>query len=260
MKEILITNDDGYEADGLKALIEALRPLGRLTIVAPATEKSSCGHSLTLTRPLKFIGVSDDFYKLDDGTPSDCVYLALHSLFADRAPDLVVSGINRGANLGEDMTYSGTVAGAMEATLKGINAIAISQFMTRDDNGGYSYDYDLAAKTAREIVQKIFEGGFPLPPRQLLNINIPHVRPNRCKGWKITVASRRVYTNDASRRVNPRGEEYFWLGSLPFDFIPTENGDYEALIDGYVSITPVMCDLTARASIQTLRARINGSL
>jgi 5'-nucleotidase len=253
LKNILITNDDGYEADGLKALIEALKPLGHLTIVAPSTEKSSCGHSLTLTRPLKFIGIGDDFYKLDDGTPSDCVYLALHSLFADYPPDLVVSGINRGANLGEDATYSGTVAGAMEAALKGINAVAISQFMTKDNNGGYSYDYDLAAKTAREIAQKIFEGGFPLPPRQLLNINVPHIRPDRCKGWKIAVGSRRVYNNEASRRVNPRGEEYFWLGSLPFDFIPTENGDYEAVTSGYVSITPVMCDLTALDSIETLQ-------
>jgi 5'-nucleotidase len=257
LKNILITNDDGYEADGLKALIEALRPLGRLTIVAPATEKSSCGHSLTLTRPLKFISVGDDFYKLDDGTPSDCVYLALHSLFADSKVDLVVSGINRGANLGEDMTYSGTVAGAMEAALNGVSAIAISQYMSRREGGGYSYDYDLAAKTAREIVAKILEGGFPLPPRQLLNVNIPHIAADLCKGWKITRGGGRIYRNEAIRRTNPRGEEYFWLGAHPLDFVPTENGDYEAIRDGFVSITPVMCDLTANDSIAALNGWLN---
>ncbi|MDR2033811.1 MAG: 5'/3'-nucleotidase SurE [Helicobacteraceae bacterium] len=252
MKEILITNDDGYEANGLKALIDALRPIARLTIVAPASEKSSCGHSLTLTRPLKFISVGDDFYKLDDGSPSDCVYLALNSLFSHRAPDLIVSGINHGANLGEDTIYSGTVAAAMEAVLHNVPAIAISQYRNKDENGGFGYDFELAAKIAREVVEKVFAKGFPLPPRQLLNINIPHIRPNEYKGLKITRASRRVYHNDALRGVNPRGEEYFWLGAHPFDFTPTENGDYEAIIEGYASITPIMCDLTAYRSIETL--------
>ncbi|MDR1452034.1 MAG: 5'/3'-nucleotidase SurE [Helicobacteraceae bacterium] len=257
MKNILITNDDGYEADGLKALIEALKPLGRLTIVAPAMEKSSCGHSLTLTRPLKFVEVGENFYKIDDGTPADCVYLALHSIFSDRAVDLVVSGINRGANLGEDMTYSGTVAGAMEAALNGVNAIAISQYSSKQSDGSYRYDYDLAAKTAREIAEKILGGGFPLPPRQLLNINIPCVSSDQCKGRKITRGGGRIYRNEAIKRTNPRGEEYFWLGAHPFDFVPTENGDYEAVIDGFVSITPVMCDLTACESIAALNSWLN---
>ena len=133
MKQILITNDDGYESDGLLALIEAVKDLGQVTIVAPATEKSACGHSLTLTRPLRFVSVGDDFYKLDDGTPSDCVYLALHSIFEENKPDLVLSGINRGANMGEDITYSGTASGAMEAALHGIPSIALSQVMTKTE-------------------------------------------------------------------------------------------------------------------------------
>ena len=129
MKKILITNDDGYESAGLLALIEALDGLGQITVVAPSTEKSACGHSLTLTRPLSFISVGDDFYKLDDGTPSDCVYLALHSLFEESKPDLLISGINKGSNMGEDITYSGTAAAAMEAVLHSVPAIAISQVM-----------------------------------------------------------------------------------------------------------------------------------
>ena len=128
MKHILITNDDGYEAVGLKALIEALSPLAKITVVAPAINKSACGHSLTLDRPLRLVEVDDDFYKVDDGTPTDCVYLSITNLFTeDFKPDLVVSGINIGANMGEDITYSGTAAAAMEAVLQGIPAIAISQ-------------------------------------------------------------------------------------------------------------------------------------
>ncbi len=129
MKEILITNDDGYESEGLLALIDALKDFGHITVVAPSTEKSACGHSLTLTRPLSFVSVGDDFYKLDDGTPSDCVYLALNSLFEFKKPDLLVSGINKGSNMGEDITYSGTAAAAMEGVLQGIPSIAISQVM-----------------------------------------------------------------------------------------------------------------------------------
>jgi len=128
MKRILITNDDGHESLGLHRLAEALKPLGEVTVVAPSQEKSACGHSLTLTRPLHFISIDDNFYKLDDGTPTDCVFLALHKIFdEEHRPDIVISGINRGANMGEDITYSGTASAAMEAVLQGIPAIAISQ-------------------------------------------------------------------------------------------------------------------------------------
>ncbi len=252
MKEILITNDDGYESDGLHALIEAVRPLGHVTIVAPASEKSACGHSLTLTRPLRFVGVDDDFYKLDDGTPADCIYLALHSLFEGRKPDLVISGINRGANLGEDITYSGTVAGAMEAVLHGVPAIAISQVMTKTEDGRYDYDLSLAAQAAREMAERVLGGGFPLDERRLLNINIPNLKPEQAKGYRVTRASWRNYANDAHRHTNPRGEEYFWLGLHPLDFNETENGDFEATQAGYISLTPVQCDLTCHRSLEKL--------
>jgi 5'-nucleotidase len=126
-KNILITNDDGYTSKALLKLVEALKPLANITVIAPAGEKSASAHSMTLTKPMKLIGIDDDFYKLDDATPTDCIFVALNSIFEEKKPDLVVSGINIGSNMGEDITYSGTVAGAMEAVLQGVPAIAISQ-------------------------------------------------------------------------------------------------------------------------------------
>lgn len=152
MKEILITNDDGYESKGLKKLIKMLKKefKAKITIVAPASEKSACSHSITLTKPLRFVKVGKRFYKLDDGTPADCVYLALHALYKTRLPDLVISGINKGANVGEDITYSGTCAGAMEAVLQGIPAIALSQFYKKSEK---EIDY----KNALKITKKSFK-------------------------------------------------------------------------------------------------------
>ena len=252
MKEILITNDDGYESEAMHALIEVLRPLGHITVVAPASEKSSCGHGLTITKPLKLISVGDDFYKLDDGSPADCVYLAFHALYGGKLPDLVVSGINRGANLGEDTTYSGTVAAAMEAVLHGAKAIAISQFYSKTADG-YTSDLALAKKCAFDLVRRVLEGGYPLGARQFLNVNVPNISVESCKGYRVTRASSRIFKGDAQRHTNPRGEEYFWLGLHPFEFNPTENGDYEAIEEGYISITPMLCDLTAHGAIEAVK-------
>lgn len=251
MKNILITNDDGYESEGLKALIEAARPFGKVTVVAPATEKSACGHSLTLTHPLSFIGVEDDFYKLEDGTPSDCIYLALHSIFEGRKPDLVLSGINKGANMGEDITYSGTAAGAMEAVLHGVPAIAVSQVM---DFEKPLSDFSLAQRAVSQLIAKIFSSQFPLPPRQFLNVNIPQDVDEA--EMKITYAGHRYYANDAHLHRNPRGKEYYWLGLHPLEFKPREGQerlcDFGAIQRGYISVTPIMLDLSAYASIHAL--------
>ena len=256
MKRILITNDDGYESAGLHALIEALRDVASLTIVAPATEKSACGHSLTLTRPMRFIGVDDDFYKLDDGTPSDCVYLALHSLFEENKPDLVISGINRGSNMGEDITYSGTVAGAMEGVLQGVPSIAISQVV---DFSQPRHDYTLAARTARHLVEKIFEGDFPLPQRELLNVNIPSDVDEM--HLKVTYAGYRHYGNDAHLHRNPRAEEYYWIGLHPLEYRNRDKNhhrdrmcDFDAIAQGFVSVTPVHLDLSAYHTLDALEA------
>lgn len=252
MKEILITNDDGYESQGLLALIEALEGLGHITVVAPSTEKSACGHSLTLNRPLSFISVGDDFYKLDDGTPSDCVYLALHSIFEERKPDLLISGINKGSNMGEDITYSGTAAAAMEAVLHDVPAIAISQVMDFTQPVG---DFALAKKAIRHLVQKVLEGEFPLREREFLNVNIPHDVEEL--EFAVTYAGYRYYANDAHLHRNPRGMEYYWLGLHPLEFKPREKRsalcDFEAIEAGKVSLTPIKLDMSAYKSMEQLR-------
>ncbi|MCW8895941.1 MAG: 5'/3'-nucleotidase SurE [Sulfurimonas sp.] len=251
---ILITNDDGYEAKGLLSLIEALKEIEdvKVTVVAPANEKSACGHSLTLVRPLKFVGVGDDFYKLDDGTPSDCVYLSLSTIFVDSKPDLLISGINRGSNMGEDITYSGTAAGAMEGVLHDIPSIAISQVMDFTDPEG---DFTLAKETIKKLVLKIKEGSFPLPAREFLNVNIP-AEPKEAK-MQITYAGYRFYANDSHVHRNPRGEEHYWLGLHPLDFSPREGNsgisDYEAIKAGNISITPIQLDMSAYKSMDRLQ-------
>jgi 5'-nucleotidase len=252
MKEILISNDDGYESPGLLALIEALHDLAHITVVAPSTEKSACGHSLTLTRPLSFISVGDDFYKLDDGTPSDCVYLALHSLFEERKPDLIISGINKGSNMGEDITYSGTAAAAMEGVLQGVPSIAISQVMDFTQPMG---DFALASKAIRVLVEKIFAGDFPLNEREFLNVNVPYDIDTL--EFAVTYAGYRYYANDAHLHRNPRGMEYYWLGLHPLEFKPRDNRkslcDFEAIEQGMVSLTPVKLDMSAYKSMEKLR-------
>ena len=253
--KILVTNDDGYEANGLLALVSALKELENVEVivVAPANEKSACGHSLTLTRPLRFVSVDDDFYKLDDGTPSDCVYLSLTAIFQDAdLPDLLISGINRGSNMGEDITYSGTAAGAIEGVLHDIPSIAISQVMDFSDPSG---DFSLAQKTIQNIVTKIREGSFPLPQREFLNVNIP---PNAKEAqMRVTYAGYRFYADDAHMHRNPRGEEYHWLGLHPLAFAPRKGkeglSDHEAIEQGYISITPIMLDMSAYKSMNSLK-------
>ncbi len=260
MKKILITNDDGFESDGLRALVKALKPLGRITVVAPTTEKSACGHSLTLTRPLRFIEIEDDFFKLDDGTPSDCVYLAMNALFAkDSMPDLVVSGINKGSNMGEDITYSGTASAAMEAVLQGIPAIAISQVYDKSPSNLTKQSYEQAKWVINDIVKKIFSGDFPLKNRRFLNINVPATQ--EFKGYKITKAGYRIYGNDAHLHRNPRGEEYYWLGThtLRHKESKAKDCDLSAIADGFVSITPIKLDMSAHDEIKNLKEWIENN-
>jgi len=256
--KILVTNDDGYEAKGLACLVEALRELEgvEVIVVAPANEKSACGHSLTLTRPLRFVSVGDDFYKLEDGTPSDCVYLSLSTIYENEKPDLLVSGINRGSNMGEDITYSGTAAGAMEGVLHDVPSIAISQVMDFTNPDG---DFSLAQKTIKSLVTKIREGKFPLPPREFLNVNIP---PDISSAkLKVTYAGYRHYANDSHLHRNPRGEEYHWLGLHPLNFSKRSGvegmTDYDAIEAGYISITPIMLDLSAYKSMKQLEEWID---
>jgi 5'-nucleotidase len=257
MKKILITNDDGYTSKGILALIKALKPLGDVTIVAPSLEKSACGHSLTLTKPLRFIEIEKDFYKLDDGTPTDCVFLSLYKIFdKENRPDIVISGINRGANMGEDITYSGTASASMEAVLQGIPSIAISQVCANNCEDIDKLEYKLATQTIVKIVEKIFLGDFPLPPRKFLNINIPPIEPNQCKGMKVTKVGERLYANNAEVHHNPRGAEYYWIGLPRLDWYPSKDNriltDFEAVEQNFVSITPIHLDMTSYKDLEDL--------
>ena len=251
MKEILITNDDGFESEGLKKLVKMLKKefKAKITVVAPATEKSACSHSITLTKPLRFVRVSKRFYKLDDGTPADCVYLALAALYKNRLPDLVISGINMGANVGEDLTYSGTCAGAMEAVLQGIPALALSQFYKTNEK---ELNFKNALNITKELVEKIFNQGFPLDKKEFLNVNFPSPK-SKFKGVKICKAGKRVYNFKAHANTNPRGVEYFWLASANLDFEDEKNSDIALLKQGYATITPIMLDLTAYKKMQNLK-------
>jgi 5'-nucleotidase len=255
MKKILITNDDGYDSEGILALVQALKPLGEVTVVAPTMEKSACGHSLTLTKPLHFVELEKNFYRLDDGTPSDCIFLSLAKLFPkDYRPDIVISGINIGSNMGEDITYSGTASAAMEAVLQGIPGIAISQVYKNHGQSIKELGYGLAQESIVTLVKKIFDGEFPLPSRKFLNINIPPVPSAECKGFKITRAGNRLYGHNAEVHHNPRGKEYYWIGLPQLGWMETKGHvtDFEAINDGYVSITPVHLDMTSYDDIKSL--------
>ncbi len=255
-KKILITNDDGYDAKGLLKLIEALSPIAQIMVVAPSSEKSASAHSMTLTRPMKLIGVDDDFYKLDDGTPTDCIFIGLNNLYdEDKKPDLVISGINIGSNMGEDITYSGTVAGASESVLQGVPALSISQVFNDLNNANKNaWEYELACKVIKDIVQKIFCGNFPLGERKLLNINIPPCSIEVYKGIKITKAGYREYGNDSHRYSSPRGEEVYWIGLHPLIWKSDDKScDFEAVKDNFVSITPIQLDMTSYKDIDKLK-------
>lgn len=258
-KRVLITNDDGFESEGLHVLAEAMSEIADVTIVAPTTEKSACGHSLTLTRPLRFVQIRDDFFKLDDGTPSDCVYLALNALFDENSkPDLVVSGINIGANLGEDITYSGTASAAMEAVLQGIPAIAFSQVYKK---GLGEIDYLLAKKVAKELAYRVLNEDFPLGNRKFLNVNIPPISVDNFKGYKIAKAGKRIYGNEAKAYNNPRGDEYYWIGLPSYKWQSSEANDCDlsAINDEFVSITPIHLDMTAYDELKSLEKWINSN-
>jgi 5'-nucleotidase len=243
-RRILVTNDDGVFSGGIAALAEGLRALGHVTIVAPATESSAVGHALTLIRPLRLERLSDDVFSVD-GTPTDCVTLAFVKLF-EREPDLVVSGINTGYNLGDDVTYSGTVAGAMEGTLLGAPSIAVSLARARH------YDFTQAVQAARTVAEYVLANG--LPPRTFLNVNVPR---EPAHGMKVTVQARRKYTPDALEADDPRGRPYFWIREGRADWEPDGTSDYQAVRDGWISVTPLQPDLTnreARASLLSLES------
>jgi 5'-nucleotidase len=241
---ILACNDDGIGAAGLRALVESLAPLGDVVVVAPDRERSAAGHSLTLTRPLRVVNERPGWYGVD-GTPTDCVALAMTELLP-RKPDLVVAGINHGWNLGDDVTYSGTVAIAMEATLKGVPAFAVSSPAGRE--GELRAAADCACRLAREVLRR------GLPHDTLLNVNVPDRSPEAVAGWLITRQGRRVYSESVVRNVDPRGLPYYWIGGTPPVWKGSGGTDDAAVRDGWISVTPLHLDLTNERAIAELAA------
>ena len=237
--KILLTNDDGVFADGLIALYEKLKKKFNVTVCAPETEQSAVGHAITLTKPLRVKKISwgGSFYAYAvNGTPADCVKIAVRSILK-KAPDLVISGINHGPNLGSDIMYSGTVSAATESTILGIPSIAIS--LAAYENLNFNFASEVAYKVAKQVSQT------GLPDGILLNVNVPAIEKREVKGTLITSQGRSLYKEDFVERSDPRGQIYYWLtGKVQWRKKPV-GSDIKAVEDGYVSITPLQFDLTA---------------
>ena len=244
---ILISNDDGIHARGIKALTAALREVADVTVVAPDRERSGASHSLTMDVPLRAHEIRDGVFAVA-GTPTDCILLALKMLMPE-PPDLVVSGINRGANMGDDVTYSGTVAAAMEATLLGIPAVSVS--LCRCDSTDRKYDYEAAAAIARELALVVLERG--LPDWTLLNVNVPNIPGSDIKGIQVVRQGKQVYEEAVIQKEDPRGRTYYWIGGELSKWENDPDTDFASVSQGYVSVTPVKLDLTDYAVMDDLR-------
>ncbi len=240
---ILVCNDDGYRADGIQVLGAALRKFADVTIVAPVDNRSGASHSLTLDRPLRAKHHGDGVHAVD-GTPTDCIHLALHSLLST-PPDLVIAGINAGENLGDDVLYSGTVAAATEACLLGIPAIAVSLA------GVDPSHYASAARIAVDLVARFDADG--LPRHSLLNVNVPDLPYDAVQGVRVTRLGQRHKAATAIRQFDPRGRPVFWIGPAgPPGDDAGPGTDFRAIADGYVSVTPLQMDLTAYGMMEAL--------
>jgi 5'-nucleotidase len=240
---IMVTNDDGIAAPGIKALAEALTLLGEVTVVAPDRERSAAGHSLTLHSPLRVFELRQGWYAVD-GTPTDCVNMGIHSLLPFR-PDLVVSGINHGGNMGDDITYSGTVAAAMEANLMGIPALAVSLATFAPT----SHFYD-AAQATLPIIREFIRN--PLPEDTFLNINVPDRPLAEICPPLITRQGKRSFVGKIVDKIDPRGRKYYWIGSEEPSFMDEDGTDFNAVGAGHVSVTPLHLDLTNYRALETL--------
>jgi 5'-nucleotidase len=242
-RRILITNDDGIRAEGLLALEESLAPLGSVVTVAPEIEQSATSHAITLDRPLRIKEYGNGRYSVS-GTPTDCVLLAVHSIL-DSPPDLVVSGINHGPNMGEDVTYSGTVAAAIEAYILGIDAIAVSVTSWEPESFGPAGEISrfLAGKMLGRRRQAAF----------LWNVNIPPLPADAVRGIRITKLGSRIYNDTIVRKTDPRGKDYFWIGGGEPGWNRDDSSDFSAVSTGYVSVTPLKLDMTDSETISELQ-------
>ena len=245
---ILVTNDDGVTAPGLDALAEAMQALGRVSVIAPDRNWSASGHVKTMHKPLRahetrLFGDIEAY--ATNGAPSDCVALALLGLLSDPI-DLVVSGINPRANLGHDVTYSGTVTAAMEAVIGGVQGVAVS--CENADTAGY----DVTAQVALRVSRAVAEHG--LPASTLLNVNVPALAEDQIKGTLVTRMDLRAFSDHLVHREDPNGRPYYWIGGARSKGTPAPGTDYAALGEGYVSVTPLTLDLTAGSALEAVKA------
>ena len=241
---ILVTNDDGYLALGIRVLAEAARTLGTVHVVAPDREQSATSHSLTLHHPLRVRRVTEET-QVVDGTPTDCVVLALGELLGER-PDFVLSGVNHGANLGDDVLYSGTVAAAMEATILGIPAVAVSY------TGSAPEEIEAWTDVLSGLLRQLLERD-EIPGEILFNVNLPPIPPAELKGIQVTTLGRRAYVNSLTRARDPNGREYFWIGGGESKWWGGPDVDFRAVHSGYISVTPLHLDLTNYSLLEQTR-------
>ncbi|MBF0487836.1 MAG: 5'/3'-nucleotidase SurE [Nitrospirae bacterium] len=244
MALILVTNDDGVLSEGLMALFEAMRGVAEAVIVAPDRERSATSHSLTMHRPLRVTEVRENIYAIN-GTPTDCVTLGIGKILK-RPPDLVASGINKGGNLGDDITYSGTVSAAIEGTILGVPSFAIS--MLWEDGG---FHFDTASEFAKKIARNILDNG--LPRDTLLNVNVPNKKARFIEGVKFTKQGKRVYCNSIQETYDPWGKKHYWIGGGSPSWEEDEKTDFLAVESGYISVTPLHLDLTNYDALNNIK-------
>ena len=231
---ILVSNDDGHSSEGLCALVEAVAALGEVVVVAPEQEQSAASHAISIHRPLRLREVRPGWYAVD-GTPTDCSWLAIHHVLRSRRPSIMLAGINHGPNLADDITYSGTIAAAMEASIFGVPAIAFSLA------GRHGFEFGPAARFARSLVAAAL--GRPLPPRLLLNVNIPPgIEPD---GYVVTRLGKHSYGSNVVEKTDPRGRKYYWIGGNEYQYEDIPGSDCNVVLrERRVSVTPLMLDLT----------------
>jgi 5'-nucleotidase len=241
---ILVTNDDGIDSPGLTVLADALKAIGEVWIVAPDRERTAVAHAVTLHKPLRLHRLAPRTFSVN-GTPVDCVNLALLKVMP-KPPAIVVSGINKGVNLGDDVLYSGTVSAAMEGTILGISSIAVSQ------EGRETFRFPVAANYAARIVRQVLAQG--LPDETLLNVNVPNLALRAIKGVRITCLSRRRFDNPIIEKLDPHGRKYYWIAGTRVSWSRSKNADHEAIEQGRVSVTPIHLDCTNYAALDHFRA------
>jgi len=251
--DLLITNDDGIDAPGIRALEAAIAPLGTTWTVAPQLEQSSKGHGFSLHHPVRVEPRGERRWSVT-GTPADCAYVAMHGVLP-RKPVLAVSGINHGSNLGTDVFYSGTVAAAMEAVFQGVPAIAVS--LHRSGTQPYTH-FDTAGRVAARVARQVLQHG--LPPRIVLNINVPDVSWAELRGIRAAAQGLRHYDPSVDERRDPRGKAYYWLGGAHAGFEPIQGTDGPVIEQGYATVTPLHIDLTRHDLLDDLAGWVNGDL